>query len=77
MKTLAKNGEYTLVYIPNQVNCYRVYRTYPSGDMNISKIVDMSSVFTKKLKSYFTQQQVRTVIAKVHAINYVSRKFTS
>ena len=77
MKTLVKNGEYTLVYLPNQVNCYRVYHTYSSGGMNISKIVDMSSVFTTRLKSYFTQQQVRTVIAKVHAIDYVSRKFTS
>ena len=77
MKTLAKNGEYTLVYLPKQVNRYRVYRTCPSGDMNISKIVDMSSVFAARLKSYFTPQQVRMAIAKVHAINYVSRTFTS
>ena len=75
MKTLAKNGEYTLVYLPKQVNCYRVYRTYPSEGTNISKIVDMSSVFTMRLKSYFTQQQVRVAIAKIHAINYVGRKF--
>ena len=78
MKTLAKNGEYTLIYDPRRVNRYMVYRTYPtspSGDVKINQMVGQSSVFTKKLKSYFTQQQVRTVIAKVHAINYVSRKF--
>ena len=78
MKTLAKNGEYTLIYDPKRVNRYMVYRTYPtspSGDVKINQMVGQSSIFTKKLKSYFTQQQVQTAIAKVHAMKYVNCKF--
>ena len=78
MKTLAKNGEYTLIYDPKRVNRYMVYRTYPtspSGDVKINQMVGQSSVFTKKLKSYFTGQQIDTAIAKVYAIKYVNYKF--
>ena len=78
MKTLAKNGEYTLIYDPKRVNRYMVYRTYPtspSGDVKINQMVGQSSVFTKTLKSYFTKQQIDIAIAKVHAMKYVNCKF--
>ena len=77
-KVLAKNGEYTLLYDSARVNRYIVYRTCPSspsGDLKINQMVGQSSVFTAKLKSYFTPQQVQTAIAKVHAAKYVGRKF--
>lgn len=77
-KVLAKNGEYTLLYDSVRVNRYIVYRTCPSSpsrDLKINQMVGQSSVFTAKLKSYFTPQQVQTAIAKVHAIKYVGRKF--
>ena len=78
MKTLAKNGEYTLIYDPKRVNRYMVYRTYPtspSGDVKINQMVGQSSVFTKTLKSYFSRQQIDIAIAKVHAMKYVKYKF--
>ena len=77
-KVLAKNREYTLLYDSVRVNRYMVYRTCPSSpseDLKINQMVGQSSVFTAKLKSYFTPQQVQTAIAKVHAAKYVGRKF--
>ena len=78
MKTLIKNGEYTLLYDPLKVNRYMVYKEVPMGmseDLKMQQMVGQSSVFTKKLKSYFTKQQVDTAIAKVYAMKYVNKKF--
>lgn len=78
MKTLAVNNDYKLLYDPSRVNCYMVYKEVPMGmsrDLKMQQMVAQSSIFTKKLKSYFTRQQVDTAIAKVHAMRYVSNRF--
>lgn len=78
MKLLAKNGDYCLYYAPDKVNRYAVYHIYsssPSEDLKIIHMVAQSSIFSKRLKSYFTLQQVNTALAKVHAIRYANQKF--
>ena len=76
MKTLIKNGDYILFYDPLKVNRYMVYKEVPMGmskDLKMQHMVGQSSIFTKKLKSYFTKQQVGTAIAKVHVMKYLKR----
>lgn len=78
MKTLAKNGNYTLVHFPQAVNQYAVYLTspaLPSGDLKLDTMVARSSVLSKKLKSFFTSVQIQDAVAKIHAIKYASKKF--
>ena len=78
MKLLAENNDYKLYYDPQAVNRYCVYhRTSPSpsGELKLDVMVAQSPNFTPKLKGYFTNLQVQTAIAKVHAMKYVNRKF--
>ena len=78
MKVLVENQGYKLCYTPDKLNRWIVYKSAPMGmsnDLKFEQMVAHSSVFTKKLKSYFTPQQCQTAIAKVHAMKYVNRKF--
>ena len=78
MKTLIKNSDYTLCYVPTAVNRFIVFKRIPmgvSGELSMQQQIARSSIFSKKLKSYFTQQQIDTVVAKVHAMKYVGHKF--
>ena len=78
MKTLAVNGQYSLVYFPNRVNRYAVFHTTrmsPSNDLKLNTMVAQSSILSKKLKSYFTTFQITQAVNKVHDMDYVSRKF--
>ena len=73
MKLLVENNRFKLFYEPNRVNRYMVYKRYDGNDF--TTMVAQSSIFSKKLKSYFTTLQVNTAIAKVHAMKYVGNKF--
>ena len=75
MRILAKNGDYTLAYYPERVNRYVVYKDVLMGKMKFWQTIIQSSNFTQKIKSYFTNQQINTAIAKVHAMKYVNRRF--
>ena len=78
MKLLAKNNDYELFYKPDVVNRYVVYHTSsmsPSDDLKLKTTIAQSLNFTKKIKSYFTKSQIDSAKAKVHAFNYVNRKF--
>ena len=78
MKVIAENGAYTLAYKPEAANRYVVYKTTstsPSGDLKLHTEVAHASIMTKKIKSYFTKQQMLTARANVHAIDYCARKY--
>ncbi len=77
---IAENGNYALTHDASKVNCYAVYSATPmspSGELKIAQMLCQSSVFTPKMKSFFTQAQVDHAKARVHAMKYVSRKFKS
>lgn len=80
MKCLVENPSNgcRLCYAPERVNRYMVYKKVPtsqSGDIKLDTMIAQSSSFTPKIKSYFTNQQVQTAIAKVRAMKYVSKRF--
>lgn len=78
MKLLVENGDVKLCYDASAVNRFKVFKMVPigmSGDCSFSQMIALSSVFSKTLKSYFTKSQVKTALAKVHALKYTSRKF--
>ena len=80
MKCLVENPSNScrLLYAPERVNRYIVYKKVPmnpSGDITLDTMVVQSSSFTPKIKSFFTNQQVQTAVAKIHAMKYVNKKF--
>ena len=78
MRLLVENGDVKLCYDASAVNRFKVFKMVPmgmSGDCSFSQMIALSSVFSKTLKSYFTKSQVRTALARVHALKYTSRKF--
>ena len=77
-KTLMTNGDYSLLYDSARINRYILYKTYPaspSGDLKLNQMICQSSIFSQKIKSYFTEQQCQTVIAKIHAMKYMAKRF--
>lgn len=77
MKTLIENGDVKLCYDPNAVKRFKVFKKVPMGiseELAFSQMLAQSSVFSKKLKSWFTKSQIQTVSAKVHALKYVAKK---
>lgn len=72
-KPLVENENYILWYRPEMVNRFIVY-TKASAAYFVQAVAQ-SPNFTKKLKSYFTPQQVNTALAKIHAIKHVSKRF--
>lgn len=80
MKLLVENDDYRLYYDPHAVNRYSVYNKTsmsPSGDIKPNVMIAQSPNFTSKLKSYFTNLQIQTAVAKVHAMKYVNGRFKS
>lgn len=75
MKILAENDNYRLCYFPDMVNCYHVYRigsVSPSGEVTLPAMVAHAFIFTKKIKSYFTPEQINQARANVAAMKYVA-----
>ena len=77
MKTLIKNSDYTLCYVPTAVNRFIVFKQVPigiSGELSMQQQVARSPIFSKKLKSYFTFPQVQNAIAIVRGMQYAAKK---
>ncbi len=77
MKTLVENGDVKLCYDASAVMRFKVFKKVPmgiSGELAFSQMIAQSSVFSKKLKSWFTKSQIQTASAKVHALKYVAKK---
>ena len=77
MKTLATNGKYKLVYFSQAINRYAVYmdvNASESGELMFKQMVCWSPVFSKKIKSYFTKDQVQEAIAKVQFMKDQAKK---
>lgn len=76
MKLLVENNDVKLCYDASAVNRFKVFKKVPvgiSGELAFSQMLAQSSVFSKCLKSWFTESQVRTALARVHALKYVKR----
>lgn len=78
MKLLVENGDVKLCYDASAVNRFKVFKKVPVGiskELTFSQMLAQSIVFSKSLKSYFTESQVRTALAKIYALKYTSRRF--
>lgn len=78
MKTLIKNSDYTLCYVPTAVNRFIVFKRVPmgvSGELSMQQQVAQSPIFSKKIKSYFTASQVQNAIAIVRGMQYAAKKY--
>ena len=78
MKTLIENSDVKLCYDASAVNRFKVFKKVPlgiSGELAFSQMLAQSSVLSKKLKSWFTKSQIRTALAKIHALKYAAKKF--
>ena len=71
-KILATNGIFQLVYTPEKVHCFSVYRL---DTPHFKQELARSSKLTKKLSSFFTSEQLRTAKARVHAVKRVTKTF--
>lgn len=78
MKLLVENSGVKLCYDARAVNKFKVFKkdlARISGELAFSQMLVQSSVFSKSLKSWFTESQVKTALAKLHALEYTSRRF--
>lgn len=79
MKLLVESNDVKLCYDASAVNKFKVFKKVPVGisgeELAFSQMLAQSSVFSKKLKSWFTESQVRTALAKLHALKHTARRF--
>lgn len=73
MKLLAENGDYKLYYVSGQAS-YNFIVMKKVTDY-FSQEMARAYKICKKLTKFFTPIQVMQARAKVHAIDYVAKKF--